>query len=436
MNDKGNIATVEEYLKLSVSDRKAALDENRFQIPTKKSNPVEREKWDRLYQKTLVEPENSAPETVADSTEKPVEKKPDAAPSAPEKVADGAAPGSAPEKVADRRFKTLEEAEKAYEEKEKLINSQQDIINKLNSTSSSNGRQVKELQKQLATVQEKIKNLPEPAPKAEELDLPDPPEPPDPEKFEEDGGVNSEDYQKARAKYDKEQVAYLKKIKPLFKSVSDVRKENEELKAEVQDFKRFKDASLTRDAEDVAKQSASEVDTATDELQKDFALTTTVPWRSINDQLRTANDATADPAVRELSKKFIDGLSKLAKAVGFAFDFSSPVPKKIMDIKSNRFRGTLLDEGFEFAKQPPSQSNIDLEALRLKQASQNSSGIPPSAMGADENLRSANTIAEKKKRLTELQDIWTSQQANNDYTGFRKGPFYKEYMALKMELGG
>lgn len=439
-NDKGIIATVEEYLNLTVDERKKALDEKRFVIPTKKSNPSEREKWDRLYHKTLEEPEKSATEASAESLAKP-DDKPAPVSSATSKLA--AAPGSATEASAAPRFKSLEEAEKALGEKEKLINNQQEIINKLNNTSSANGRQVKALQAQLAEVNEKIKNLPKPEQKIEEIDFPDPPEPPNPNKYEEDGGVNSEEYQKAKATYDSEQAAYFKKFKPLIKSISEIRKENQELKVQVEDFKKFKDTSLTREAETMAQQKASEVDTVTDELQKELGLTTSVPWRMINGQLTVLRDS-ADLAVKEATKAWYGALpesdktnfGKLAKAVGFAFDFSEGVPRKVADIKSNRFRGTLLDEGFEFAKQPQSQSDIDLEAIRLKQASRGVSGIPASSMGADENLRTYNSLEEKKKRYSELQGIWRGQQDSNDFTSFRKGPFFKEYMELKRELGG
>jgi hypothetical protein len=441
MNDKGNIATVDEYLKLSKDDRKKALDEGRFQIPSKKLNPAEREKFDKYGWENSPKLEESAPAAAAVPEVKPEDKKPDVIPSAPATAADGKTPESAPAKVADQRFKSLEEAEKAFEERDKLVASQQEIINRLNSTSSANGRQVKELQGQLAAVQEKLKNLPAPAAKVEEFDLPDPPEPPDLDKFEDDGGVNSEEYQKARAKYDKEQANYLKKFKPILKSVSEIRKENQELKVQAEEFKSFRDQSLNEKAMEIARQSASEVDLITDELQKELGLATTVSWKNINDNLTTANDATVDPAVRELSKKFVDELpatdkanfKKLAKAVGLAFDFSSGVARKVMDIKSNKYRGSLLDEGFTFVDKPKDKADIDLELIRRKQEQQGASGIPPSAMGADENLHEAMNAEEKVKKLNDITEQLQDMQAKGQ--SIKKSSLYQELIKLRVELG-
>ena len=408
MEEKGEIANLQDFLKLSSEDRRDAIREGRYQVPLRTT--PERKEFDRLA--FTDPPKETAPVTVADTQE----------PSAKE-------PASTPEPAVEIKFKTLEEAAKAAdeairkaEERDALILKQQEIINKINSTASGNGRKVAELERQLAEIG---KNAP---PKEEVVTDLNIPEYPDPAKYADDGGELSESYQKEVAKY-------LKSTAPLLKEIANLRKELSSVKPRIDEVTNYVAESKNNATNQAAKNVQDMINTTINELQKDLNLTTNYPWEKIDQNARILGDRNSSKEQKEAAQAFLNmvpdsdknNFAKLGEAAKLAYDFSEPIAKPRFDIKSRQFRGVLEDNGFVLTEKPPEKPKIDLVDLHQKQTN-GTTGIDPARLGQDENLSGPTTTEEKTKRLRELLKIVHDNPSKDTNE-------YKEYIKLGSELG-
>jgi hypothetical protein len=306
-----------------------------------------------------------------------------------------------------------------------------ELTQTLSRTATTNGRRVAELEKQLQDVAEKLAAKKDEAPAAAEIEVP---VPPDPEQYVDDGGVVSNNYLTARAKYDKDMAAYLKAISEDRKKL---RTELEEVKSTAKKADSYITESIRSTTTSAATKAQQEFEAGTDELQKMLGLETSKPWRTINQQVKLLRDEAAPKEARDAAQLFIKGLSKqdsyrfdrLAKAAGTAYDLSTL--KLRYDLKSHQLKGALIDAGFAVKDTVPAPA-VDLENLKQQHEARGVTGIPPEKVGSDEPpLSGIITPAEKEARLKELQ-----HKRGADPVGFRQNPsLWQEFSRLSVELG-
>lgn len=446
----GKTATVEkikpeEFARLSMDDKKQAIQERRFRLP-KPGTP----EWNE-YEKAVNSPTPSGeskesapvpPQAVPEEKPTPVAEKNEVPSSAPEPVAKPITPQA--DEAKKSRFQSVDEAVKALEaletekkQREDLFNKQQEVINKLNGSAHNTTRQNAALKSELDKLNARIKEMEEKS-KTSEVQVEDIPDAPDPDdqKYADDGGVNSESYLKDLAAFNKKIVPHLRKMKAVPQNFEQVAKKADEALS-MATFQHEMEAK--REAELANK----EVDDAADELQSELGLTTSRSWKEINTQVKIANGIIpAAPEVAELAKQYIqalpkgdvDNFNRLSKAVNLAYDFTTPKPRPKYDRKSNAFKGLLIDEGFviNVAKKP----EIDLVALHEKQKQEQArnnatAGIPPQMIGADENVASYNTDEEKAGRLRELTAMRQSRGLSFD----KDTKLFEEYARLREHFG-
>ena len=420
MNDKANIANMQEFTALSKEDRLAALKDGRF-IPPKRGTPERAE-----FEKQAFSAQTTAPSAPAPAAEKPTVEAEKPAPISTEGSAPAAAavsPAPVPATATEfLGFKTPDEAKKAFDDLKALTSKQAELINKLNSTASNLGRERANLQAQLEAVSKKITEKGAEAPV--EADIP---EPPDPAKFADQGGVVSDEYQAAVADYSKK----------LFAVIKDMRTTLKEVKPKLEQTERFVNESATATAQTKRAEATNVLNSTTTELQKTLFLETSVPWETINNQVLILQDVSSTPEAKAAAQGFINSLpkedvekfNKLHQAVSMAFDFSTGTPQARYDVKSHQFKGALIDAGFTIKAEPGA---VDLEKLHQTQQDKGISGLPPNQVGSDEPpLSTAITGKEKQDRLALL-----NRMRAEDPVGFRNDSAkWHEYIELRKQFG-
>jgi hypothetical protein len=305
-------------------------------------------------------------------------------------------------------YPTLEAFTKAHNEQKALLQRQTEIIDRINATNGNQGRELANLKKQLADVNKKIEEKKTEAPPEPDVVIAGRPNLSDTEKYP-DGILDP--------KYQKDLDAYTASLESAARQGLSARKANQELSQkldtmgkEFTEIKEIVQQDRTSKAQSAEQTAWDNLSQSMNELQQEIGITMTVPWTKINSTLLILNDESASPEARQSAQAFINALppsdidnyKKLRPVVITYADFSTGIPKpRFANIKSNGFRGTLMDMGFDLKPAPqgarppaPPSPAPGVDAL------------PASAASSTEpKLSEQQTGSEKQSRLRELDTM-------------------------------
>lgn len=408
----------EEFLKLSKVERLAAMKDGRFTVPN--DGTPESEEFRKLM---FQDPASTTPPSPEPKKEEPVPPTPEPKPTEPP-----APPAEPPKDFGG--YPTMEEFVKAHEAQKTLLQRQTDIIDKINATNGTQGRKLKSLETQLAEVNKQIEEQKKEVQPEQEIVIPDRPNLKD---FE-DGTLDPK-YQQALDAYTAKLEEAAKTALSLSKANRELRQDVEKVKSDLNETRSFIDEDRLSKSKSVEQTAWDGLSQSLSEFQAETGIQMSVPWTQINGKLLVMKDESAPQEARTAAQAWINALpptdieafKKLTPVVTTYADFSTGVPRpKFQSMKSNGFRGSLMDQGFVFQK-PPAQ-----RAPAPQPPAPGVTPLPASATSSDEpKLSDLQTGQEKQHRLRELDSM--RKQNPKGFQG--KAELLKEFNDLRVFFG-
>jgi len=384
--------------------------------------------------------EEGTPPVTPDPVKKPVEGSPGAAPEA-------ASAKTINDLIAEIGYNDPKEFVSSFTELRETAAKLQNALNKANASAGRLGREKGNLETQLKTINDKLKEVEEKA-KPKEMDPPVMPEMPDPKKFSE--GALDDGYVDAVSKWRNDMVTYQAKMVEFSNAVKPAwaKKLEQDLSVvsdQMGDVKKKTDNISQDTATHTFEKAWGEFwDNEVVGLQNQFGLQTTVPYKAINENkliIENADTKDADgkpiylPEQVETAKKWFASLpdkdrkafSKVAKLLRVTHDFSGETPAR----KYQRDpRAAIIEAGLETEYPLMRQSSSGGGA-----PSESADSVKPMSGGGiganDPSLSAPQGKAEMQKRLGDIMAM-----ARKNTAAFKQNTeLVKEYNELIVKLG-